>query len=565
MKMKKYSSLTLLIFIALISLKSQSVVNIDANNINATINSNGSLFTKLSTNFAGFEVPRFSNSYAIYHSALCISAEDSAGAKYASGAFGVTDFTTGPLRVGTATTTPTVIAQYNKIWKLGSFEVSNHRNNYNNPGYSTPINILTWPAHGDTTQGYAYNLAPFIDVNQNGTYEPDSGDYPDIRGTSALFFIYNDAKVHSQTGGQAMGLEIHCMVYAIASNDPLNEAIFVNYKVINRSTRNYLNARMGQATDFDLGNPTDDYIETDVNRSMVFAKNGDNFDDNFAGMVGYGNLHAAVGLITLQGPLLDKDSVDNACGASQLKYEPNGLGFNDGIVDNERYGMSNSMSINSHANSIGGDFQLDAHLFNYMRSTWKNGRPQTFGANAYLSSGGTNCRNTFIENTDSTNYSTAGVPINSTWTENTSLNPPGDRRTVVSSGSFSFNSGEFQELSYAFVFARASVSSSVANSVVNLKSNADFVINYFRTATNTAQCNTLNVGLEELNESEFVKVYPNPSKGNFKIGARMNSEMILLNSLGSIVFQEKLVQGVNKIQLPSQLEGGLYFITNFRN
>ena len=45
---------------------------------------------------------------------------------------------------------------------------------------------------GDTSLGQAPYLAPFVDVDYDGLYNPALGDYPDVMGDQAIFFIFND-------------------------------------------------------------------------------------------------------------------------------------------------------------------------------------------------------------------------------------------------------------------------------------------------------------------------------------------------------------------------------------
>ncbi|MBK7183400.1 MAG: hypothetical protein IPH89_10910 [Bacteroidetes bacterium] len=43
--------------------------------------------------------------------------------------------------------------------------------------YNVDPTILSWPAHG--TGNFSRNLAPFVDVNADGNYNPlTGGDYP---------------------------------------------------------------------------------------------------------------------------------------------------------------------------------------------------------------------------------------------------------------------------------------------------------------------------------------------------------------------------------------------------
>lgn len=70
-----------------------------------------------------------------------------------------------------------------------------HQNNRASSGYQPIEVIANWPAHGDVSKGQAYYLAPFVDNNNDGDYNPLDGDYPKIKGQQAIYYIYNDNKM----------------------------------------------------------------------------------------------------------------------------------------------------------------------------------------------------------------------------------------------------------------------------------------------------------------------------------------------------------------------------------
>ena len=122
--------------------------------------------------------------------------------------------------------------------------------------YEIPRSILEWPAHGDPTLGQDYYLAPFYDRNEDGNYRPEDGDYPwyDIEkeldcnndrtvtlyGDQTIWWVMNDkGNIHTETGGDPLGMEIRCQAFAFATNDEINNMTFYNYelgKQINTNT-----------------------------------------------------------------------------------------------------------------------------------------------------------------------------------------------------------------------------------------------------------------------------------------------------------------------------------------
>jgi hypothetical protein len=482
------------------------LAQVAGNNINARINNSGVLFSDIANNWAAFEVPAGSNTHAFFSAALTMGGIDPNGALRTASAYSAnSDYSSGPLKIGTALSSDSVRMNYNRIWEINRDQINQHRMSFSDPSYNAPIDLLEWPAHGDTSKGYDFYLAPFVDENQNGIYEPHHGDYPDVQGDFTFYFINNDATSHYYTNTLAIGAEIHCMVYGYTSPGALNEALFVDYRVINRSGITYNNFYIGQYVDPDLGNPGDDYLEADVNRGMVFVKNGDSFDDPAFGFNGYGNHPGAAGVLVLRGPHIDGNGLDDSCLSSPL-YTPNGWGFEDEEIDNERLGLSYFMPINNTSNNNGLP-DLAIQFYNYMRGIWKNGQVLSFGGNGYTS-GGKQCRIAYFNDTDPSNYGSLGDSVATNWVEDNN-NLPGNRLAMLASGPFTFSAQEELHVTYAFLFARDLTRSGVAASVDSLKSNADIIRDFY--FNKNALFNCFNpLGIKKRNLQELT-VFPVPA------------------------------------------------------
>lgn len=147
------------------------------------------------------------------------------------------------------------------------------------PGAEIPEDILTWPA-----------IAPFVDVDSDGVYNPHNGDYPDILGDMALYCIYNDnydyyqngTVQHTETGGAPLGVEIHCMLYGFNAPDDeiLNNTLFMRQWIYNRSANDYHNVYVGSWTDFDIGYAQDDYVGCNVTNGYFYGYNASPVDGN---------------------------------------------------------------------------------------------------------------------------------------------------------------------------------------------------------------------------------------------------------------------------------------------
>lgn len=189
---------------------------IDANNIKTNFGADGTLFLN-DTNY--FEVPKNSNRATIFAGALWASGIDDGGVlRVAANTYkqSGTDFWPGPV----ANTYDSLYdTKYQNVWKVSKQEIQNHIANYNNANYNMPWVIENWPGNGNVLNGEANRLAPFQDLNSNGTYEPQLGEYPIILGDQAVFFLFNDVRdTHTESGGQPLGLEFHAMAYSFSDN-----------------------------------------------------------------------------------------------------------------------------------------------------------------------------------------------------------------------------------------------------------------------------------------------------------------------------------------------------------
>jgi len=320
---------------------------LDINNVRARVSANGHHFWDMIGSPA-FEVPKGSQKHTIFTNTLWIGGLDSTNALYLSaeryrqvGA----DYACGPLSVdGLLSTDQQTMNDYDRVWLIDRFQIDEHiawaNNPSSNPTYSIPTDMLEWPAHGDLSKNQSYNLAPYVDVNGNGVYEPHLGDYPQIRGDRCLFFIFNDAGIpNTESGGTPLGIEVHAMAYAFdcPQSYAFDHTIFMYYKVINRSGRDYYDTFIGLYADFDIGYHLDDYMRCDVLRGTAFAYNGRE-TDGYGAINQYGLNPPAQALVILGGPFMDPDGTDNLSG--NCDHSINGLNFNDGIVDNERMGLT---------------------------------------------------------------------------------------------------------------------------------------------------------------------------------------------------------------------------------
>src|SRR5262249_8597502 len=128
----------------------------------------------------------------------------------------------------------------------------------------------------------AQQLAPYHDENGDGVYDPDDCDYPQIKCDQALFFVFNDkGGMHNTSLMLPVGMEIRAMAYACEcsqQNEVLNDAIFLDYELINRGTNSLAQTFTSIFSDTDVLSANNDYVGTDVREGYTYFYDGDPLD-----------------------------------------------------------------------------------------------------------------------------------------------------------------------------------------------------------------------------------------------------------------------------------------------
>lgn len=401
------------------------------------------------------------------------------------------------------------------------------------------------------------------------------GDYPLIRGDQALFFIFNDdRRIHSETQGEKMKVEVHGMAYAfdLPDDSAFWNTVFLNYKIINRSDKIYHNTYLGVFTDTDIGYPYDDYIGCDVERGMYYGYNGTPIDGS--GQPGtYGANPPAQSVTFLGGPFMDPDGLDNpkvdGNGHQLCNESVNGINFGDSIVDNERMGMRKFVVCNN-----GGvpNYMTDPNsppeYYKYLQGIWKDGERMHYGGNGHSGSGGTGpeCDFMFPGESDTLGWGTGCVPPNPlNWTETTAGNPPFDRRGMGSCGPFTFQPGMVQELDLAFTFARDYNNNYPSGSIGKLGELTDIIRKSFTTNL-LPNGNSFN-GVDNRTGVSLLQVqlFPNPasSRAYIRFDGSVNEPVSIriINANGILIRTEKRTSVDRMITVDlTGLTSGLYLL-----
>ncbi|MBM3417898.1 MAG: T9SS C-terminal target domain-containing protein, partial [Bacteroidetes bacterium] len=361
--------------------------------------------------------------------------------------------------------------------------------------------INNWPAHGDVSRGQDYFLAPFYDRDGDGAYNPSEGDHPwydDILGRDDVecgidrrvtlygdethWWVFNDkGNIHTETNGDPIGMEIRAQAFSFATNDEINRMTFYNYELINRGTQTLYNTYFSQYLDADIGNYADDYTGCDVSRGLGYMYNGDLNDESDGGRPGYGENPPALGCDFFEGPYQDADGLDNpgpyfneatqtdvvptvadALANGGIVYKGIGIGYSDGIIDNERFGMRRFTYYTSTSAYPYNDPGPAAEYYNFMEGQWANGSEMYYGGLGYTgSTGATSVLSDYMfpGTSDVHSWGTGGIDMTPTfpngWDESTNNNPPADRRFVQSAGPFTLKPGAINNITVGMVYGRS--------------------------------------------------------------------------------------------------------------
>lgn len=546
------------------------------NDASVRIHSNGLIGLNTGTGQAAYFIPTPGNSSPLYASGLWlagntfdlqprISVHDH-GPPY--------DFTTGPLRTSNGSLDPSSQIQFDRLWSISSFEQETYslwRQCLSDPlcnvdeqfpgGYTIPTSFMSWPAHGDVDVGEALYLAPFWDEDQDGIYEPLYGDHPCLPGDQAIYCIFND-QLQNKTGGPAIGAEIHLTLFGYQFGiDALDQTVFAHYRIHNRSTTTLYDLNFGIFADFDLGCPTDDIIGTDVARNLVYVTNATNNDATCSSLPGYGSNPPAFGIQILKGARINPDGVDNT--TTPIIPALNGLGFGDGIVDNEYHRLSRSMYFNGSGIQFMTEPTTENHYRNYARGLWQNGIAMSYGGSGYNEGSSTPCAFAFPRTSDPSGAGTNGTP-QSSWSDGTSSSPAGDRKAIALTGPVTFAPGSVYELLVAYIYSPG-VQGALLPTINGLGDRADFIEQFaLQTPGLLAPGNFCDGPITSTSEKPLegrLIVFPNPSQERITVQTPTSSSgtIVVLDDKGVEVLRRYSTSRSQDLDITA-LAPGTYFL-----
>lgn len=404
-------------------------LGLNENNVDARLNTTGNIWWDGSGD-PGYEFPAGSGKHLFFSGGLWIGGVDAGGnLKLAAQTYGTSngefDYFPGPIDPQSGTVSD------NDCWNWDRFFLANRADNellqsdFNDNGQINnpiPTSIKRWPAQGnpffEDEFGFPLpekSMAPFVDQNQDGFYDPETGDYPKIKGSSAVWWVYNDiGNIHSQSNGDPLRMEIQALAYAYdQGNDLITNASFYEFKLIHYGFESISNYYTSFWTDPDLGCSNDDLIGCHPPSNLAYVYNSSSNDD--CGASGYGSDVPIVGIKVLESNITS-----------------------DGMMS----GFSHYYRNNSSPPPLPGtwDPQSAQETYNYMQGLWADGLPLSQGGNGY------------DFNADPYPFAFDNSLIDGTpWTECTAGLPDGDRRFLMNFGPITLIPGQVQQLNLAVV------------------------------------------------------------------------------------------------------------------
>ncbi|MDQ3021789.1 MAG: T9SS type A sorting domain-containing protein [Bacteroidota bacterium] len=473
---------------------------LDTNNISAWFTNNGSFNFDPTTSNAGFEWPRGTGYSARYSSGVwmgCVVGDD----------------------------TLTAVTEYAFDFKPGYVD-----DNGNPQGQFDPLYRIYRIERGDTTTSDYQNWP----VSQ-GAYVNSQGR-PFFLGTQTMFYVYTDAYPHTTPQGSSASLKAPILqTNWCYTNVGLQDVLFTEFRVINRSNSLWSRAYLSVWTDDDLGDAIDDRIGCDTERDLGFTYNATDNDPI------YGAAPPAVGTKVLRSPIVQTGDPNDTV----KYYSPPG---SQNLITKIGY-RSIGMTVFNTYNNVNpqpSDPQNYVETYRVISGLWRTGQPWV---------------DPFTSDTTRKPYS--GDPVSGSGWVMTGEN---DRRFLQSFGPIIMSPGDTQSIIIAQVIARGE---DYLQSVAKLRDLSDHVQTIYNQNFQSL-LSVKNISTEIPEGFNLYQNYPNPfnpvTKIKFDVTSRLKMQdvkLIIYNTLGievATLVNEKLSPGSYEVEFDgSNFTTGVYF------
>ena len=481
---------------------------LDVNNVRARILNTGGLFYRGEPHV--YEVPKGSGSNAIFASGIWIAGQVDGQLRAAATRYGEWEFWAGPLDENG--NPPVDCSQYDRVYKVGTVDIEA----YETTGAASP-DLRDWPTglgaptlavpgngiddDGDgeideEREQIAFDVNAPLSQRENRVVDLAAGERPAILGDQTIWWVMNDrGNTHESTDAPPIGLEVHGTAFAFNTAGDIGNTTFYKYNLFYKGNVTLENAYLGIFSDPDLGDFADDYVGSDSTLGLGYVYNSDNEDISGEG---YGTPPPAAGYDFFQGPIVP--SPGDTAQVSGVK-----------VPDFKNLGMTAFVYYNN-GGGVNEDPQTGEDYYNYLQGRWKDGRRIRFGGDGF---------ETGVTEQE-TNFMYPGDPeTGEGWSEfnpdpvggTLAPNTPADRRFALSTGPFSINPGDQQEIVFGLVWA---IGADNKNSVTVLKqadalAQAAFDVNFQLPSPPSAP----QVSVTELNGQVILEWENSPRSNNY--------------------------------------------------
>lgn len=187
-----------------------------------------------------------------------------------------------------------ICTYFDRFWRVTHTQIQDHVNDAADGLVDDPIPaIYEWPGRGNVDLPNFptdFELAPFYDLNANGLYEPDLGEYPDIQPADYGFPLYPTEMVwwmfSNANDDDLIPVNIGCTAFHFDDRPDsiLQRASFYQFNLTNRSVEDLDSLHFALALRPRLGCPKDDYFgvlpESIFEGRPVYFYNADAVDGN---------------------------------------------------------------------------------------------------------------------------------------------------------------------------------------------------------------------------------------------------------------------------------------------
>ena len=347
-------------------------------------------------------VPQASGHSPFYAISIWIGGMVGSELRTAGATFNNFEFWPGPLGSDGRPVNPNDCSAYDRLYKVGRSDIQN----YEATGQAA-ADLAEWP----------YDLgAPVIDGDgTEGNYNLAGGDRPDLIGDQAVWWIMNDVgNTHNYTRSPPIGVEVRVHAFAFHRADALGETTFYKYNVTYKGSEPLTDAYFTIWSDPDLGDASDDFVGVDTTLGLGYV-----YNDNVVDKV-YGPAPAA-GFDFLQGPISE---------------------------DGDTLAVTSVVPITKSGGAGTEEPHLAQEIYNVQRGFWRGGQPITAKGTGFQTDG------------EITKFAYPGDPVTGAfWSEvngdgNGTRHFSGDRRLEMSTGPFTVQPGDSQDIVFGIVFAQ---------------------------------------------------------------------------------------------------------------